>query len=393
MTSPRRRPASAGLALAGLALAGLAACGGRSAATVHSPAPTTSVSTSATPTLTPTVTPTVTPTATGSPLPPGFAAVSVTAIDDVHAWVLGSVPCGAHTCVAVGATSDGGRTFTEVPSPAAALGVAVPGDASGPPPAPTMTTVTDVRFSNPADGWAYGGALFSTTDGGQHWTPIAMPGLVVRVETAKDRVWALIRTAPDTYELRETRVGFDDWHVVTLPVAIRGAAPDLVLQGSTVWLTTLVPGTGSRIVTSDNLGATWKLIADPCSADLGGELSFGPHAVWAACPTGTQGQVLYTGDRAAPFGATALTELPNTVLVGAVDDHDAVVAAGGTLFRTADDGATFTAVHGSGSPSAGAWRFLGFTDASVGYAVQAGPTATLWRTADGGRTWTAIAFG
>jgi len=46
-------------------------------------------------------------------------------------------------------------------------------------------------------------------------------------------------------------------------------------------------------------------------------------------------------------------------------------------------------------PGASVGTFVGFTDASHGFAIlktQAGDVDQLWRTTDGGQTWSAVTF-
>ncbi len=52
--------------------------------------------------------------------------------------------------------------------------------------------VSQVRFYNASDGWAFGPQLWATHDGGQHWTRIRTRGLrVTALETAGQRVFAV----------------------------------------------------------------------------------------------------------------------------------------------------------------------------------------------------------
>ncbi len=52
--------------------------------------------------------------------------------------------------------------------------------------------MSQIRFLNTEDGWAFGPELFATTDGGQNWTQVGTGGLrVTDLETVGSRVFAL----------------------------------------------------------------------------------------------------------------------------------------------------------------------------------------------------------
>ena len=52
--------------------------------------------------------------------------------------------------------------------------------------------MSQIRFLNLNDGWAFGPGLFATHNGGQTWAPVGTGGLrVTDLETVGDRVFAL----------------------------------------------------------------------------------------------------------------------------------------------------------------------------------------------------------
>jgi photosystem II stability/assembly factor-like uncharacterized protein len=111
----------------------------------------------------------LTPDARASAAVTGFKANSMSWLSARHGWVLGTVPCGNRLCSEVLSTTDGGATWSQrgqVPAPIARSG--------GP-------GVTEIRFANPALGWAFGPDLYATADGGHTWTRAAIPGNGVQV--------------------------------------------------------------------------------------------------------------------------------------------------------------------------------------------------------------------
>ena len=87
--------------------------------------------------------------------------------------------CATRYCTSVARTDDAGKTWSGVPAP-------VTGPADG------ATGVSQIRFLNLNDGWAFGPGLWATHNGGQTWTPVSTDGLrVTDLETVGNRVFAL----------------------------------------------------------------------------------------------------------------------------------------------------------------------------------------------------------
>jgi photosystem II stability/assembly factor-like uncharacterized protein len=104
--------------------------------------------------------------------------MAVSFIDSAHGWGLRQVSVTDISVVAM-ATSDGGTTWapkgTVVGSQLAASGRAV----------------GSLSFANGRDGWAYGGGIFATHDGGQTWAEV-QPLVEVRdLAIVGSQVWAL----------------------------------------------------------------------------------------------------------------------------------------------------------------------------------------------------------
>ncbi|HEY5050389.1 MAG TPA: hypothetical protein VII50_05775 [Acidothermaceae bacterium] len=111
-------------------------------------------------------------------------------------WVLGSAPCAAGQCATLERTTDAGATFTRIGRNGAGGEM---------PPVPTTvedgTTVRDVRFGDAQNGWLYGGAFYTTHDGGSTWSAdTALPNDVVDVAAASGHVWAVALSAQNGSE-------------------------------------------------------------------------------------------------------------------------------------------------------------------------------------------------
>src|SRR5258706_11090924 len=90
--------------------------------------------------------------------------------------------CGTRRCTVMAGTRNYGGTWTEVGAPQA-----------GPPDG--SSGVSQVRFLDSANGWAYGPELYATHDGGVAWHRIApLPGRVVDLSAAGGRAFAVIGT-------------------------------------------------------------------------------------------------------------------------------------------------------------------------------------------------------
>ena len=126
-------------------------------------------------------------TTSGAPAPAHFQPTSITMISDSIGAVIGQAGtpghCGppvAADCTSLAGTSDYGTSWYGVSAPV----TAAPDGGTG---------VSQLRFLNLSDGWAYGPALYSTADGGRHWTAVPTFGLrVTALEAAGNRAFVLL---------------------------------------------------------------------------------------------------------------------------------------------------------------------------------------------------------
>ncbi len=110
------------------------------------------------------------PRPTAAPVPANFQPTSVTFVGAGTGWVIGQAgtpgDCASQYCTSVARTNDAGRTWAGVPAPL----TGAPDGATG---------VSQIRFLNLQDGWAFGPELWVTHTGGLTWTQVDTHGLRV----------------------------------------------------------------------------------------------------------------------------------------------------------------------------------------------------------------------
>lgn len=383
-------PSRALASLAMLGLLGLGACtsGGSSARAPTSAPRTSSRSTSSLPPATQSSATTarapsaVVTAPAGGPIPSGFQPSSFTAVSTTEWWLLGDAPCAQPPCTSIVRTTDGGATFVGLPAPAAGLVGGLNGGDNA-------TGVSNLRFANPTDGFAYGPALWATHDGGAHWHQLAAAGHVVNLAAADGYVYAVIGT--DLYRALPASDSWSKLGVVNLSGGLAVHRTDVIVEALT--------GPSSsplRLLVSHDHGEHFLTYPSP---DVGLGCSFDEPAaavVWAICATGTQAAVTRSTDGGATFSPLQDNQLfVNSAKLGAASATDAVVTSyqATQLFLTSDGGRTLEAVTVPSPVAGGTWLYVGFTDAAHGVAIGSigdSKTTALYRTSDGGHRWSAV---
>jgi photosystem II stability/assembly factor-like uncharacterized protein len=352
------------------------------------------------------------PSAVAAPVPANFRPTSVTFIGTETGWVIGQAGtpghCATQYCTSMARTDDAGNTWTGVPAPLAG-------------PADGATGVSQVRFLNADDGWAFGPQLFATHDGGQTWTPVATNGMrVTDLETVGDRAFALFASCTGTgadfashctsYTLYSSADSADDWTPVSpatsgLANGGQDGAAALVLTGTTGFL---IAPSGLLYSGPVDGSQTWqvagRLPCHPGTAQPDGQPAGtllgavnASNLVLACTPpelaVGAQKTLIYTSadggmswrlpeiSTAVPaFGgvATSVAGSPaGNLLLGSTAGIE-LLPAGGPQWRQAS----------VADEPAGGFSFVGMTTGTQGVAVPANPKAgAVWFTYDGGLTW------
>ena len=337
------------------------------------------------------------------PVPVNFAATSVTFIGLHTGWVIGQagIPgrCATRYCTSVARTDDAGKTWIGAPAPHA-----------GPPAG--GTGVSQIRFLNEQDGWAFGPALWATHDGGQHWAQVRLPGLrVLSLETTGRQAFAVLARCTGTgtgfaagctkFWLYSSAADSDHW------TRVPGTASASVQAGSAGSATVVLTGTQGYWYTPDGLlsgpvthGAPWAAVgisAPPClpgAAGQGGGLlaASAPGHLALACPGSGQsgtGQpiTIYVspdggqnwhqqGGLTVDGTATSLAASAGGVMALATSHRIEASSDGGVTWRPAQHG------------PAGGFSYVGLTSPTQGVAVPADAShQAVWFTYDGGQAW------
>jgi photosystem II stability/assembly factor-like uncharacterized protein len=340
------------------------------------------------------------------PAPPDFAPSSVTFIGTHTGWVIGQAGtpghCATRYCTSVARTIDAGRTWTGVPAP-------VTGPADG------ATGVSQIRFLDGDDGWAFGPQLFATHDGGHTWSQVVTNGQrVTDLETVGDRAFALFASCTGTgaafaaqctgYTLYSSPAGADDWAPVGPATSeLAGEAASLVLTGTRGYL--LAPD-GMLYSGPVNGSAPWQPVKHiPCPA--GTPLADGQPAGALLAAANAENLVLACASSSAPGtqqakrifssadggiawqNAGLAPALGLATSVAATPSGTIVLATGQGLDVQPAGSVTWQAATLNGPPPAGGFGYVGMTTDEQGVALPADPAAgSVWFTFDGGQTWT-----
>jgi hypothetical protein len=347
----------------------------------------------------------------GGPVPTGFTATDLSFVSATRGWALGTAPCTTAPCTSLLRTADGGASWTGGPAPKAYL-------PDGTTDCSLLPCVTGIRFADGLHGYAYGGALFTTGDGGSTWTRETAP-YVEALEPSGNDVVRVVRTMDGcppgcSYLVERATIGSTTWARSASP-ALRGNAALLRRNAEDAYL--FLPknpagGAGdahAQVAVSHDRGRTWTDRPDPCGpvqqdnpaeTDAADATTTPDGTLVVLCKARSAGRpdaLRVSTDRGATFGPALGLPTGATAFAVAAASRDSVVVrtsrAGSTaeLVRTADGGRTFTTVLRTAEADVPTRGFLAFTTSTVG--TWSDPRGALvWRTADAGATWTPYAY-
>ncbi len=329
----------------------------------------------------------------GGVIPADFQPTSFTAVSLDEWWMLGTARCltGSGTCGAIVRTTDAGSRFAGIPSTPV-----------------SANDVTQLRFANALDGYAFDPELWETTNGGTSWARVATPGPVAELEVADGEAYALTCPAGfancQSMDLLRAPVGSLHWRKASTPVTL-GYGAQFAVSGPNLYL---LSGNEPPLVLlySADEAVRFNRRIDPCNPGLGGRVTAaanGSAALWAACPTGTMAEVKLSANGARSWRVgTPGGAFPNSVGLAAASASDALVWPGpetngpiATLDRTTNGGKSYSAVISTSSFSTVVWA--GFSDPARAYAlIQEGnspdTTTHLYESSDGGARWHRVAI-
>lgn len=340
------------------------------------------------------------PEAVGGPVPRGFLPYSFTSVGGGVTYLLGDAPCRTAPCTSVVRSTDGGRTWVGLPAPRAPLPRWQDGRLT------SGSSVRDLRFASPRDGWAYGGALFATHDGSRTWRPVDIGGSVLDLATDGTTTYAVVATCDaqgfscSNARLRSTPVTSDRWHDVP---GVDGANYGQLSVSGDQGVALMVRSSGdARLFVRS--GSQWRPVTPPCGTRLSGATaSASSPRLFAFCGAGAAGSLYlltYISDEAGgnwrrrPGSPLQLAN--GTLLVTAAATSNLVLAASlgpdfpNPLARSGDGGRSWA---DAGAPYLqGGWRYVGASSASSLVGLPGKPDGSVWTSRDGGLRWAAYRF-
>jgi hypothetical protein len=356
-----------------------------------------------------------------SQVPPNFQPTSVTFVGSDTGAVIGQAGtpghCATRYCTSLAGTSDYGSTWYGVNAP-----VTGPPDGS--------LGVSQIRFLNPSDGWAFGPQLWVTDNGGASWTQESTDGMrVTDLETAGDRAFALFATCTGTgpsygaactsFSLYSSMAATDQWQPVSGPVtdlglpqtaATQAASASLVLTGGPATGRGYLLAPSGEVFSGPLTGAAWSLAGqqDLCLPGTPAADGQPTGALLAADPSELV-MVCTSSDDAASDSQTKLVAKssnggrswskagngPTTGIATSLAAQDAgsmlVLATDAGIYLSGTGGSTWQLAQASPSGAAATARgfsYVGMTSQSDGVALPADPGLhEVFITTDGGSAW------
>lgn len=306
-------------------------------------------------------------------LPPATAGMvlSVSASAPDEWWVLSSVPCRRFK---TGCAVVGGTTLDRPVRVPAATSTEF---------SPTPATVEDVRFAvDGEDGWLFGGALWSTHDGGASWHRVQLPaGTTVQSLAAYGgEVYALTAGRHGRAVMLTAATGSDAWTRHSLPRGIWAGGSHLALaRGVEAFAANTRHLRG--VVVSHDQGRTWRLTASPCGT---AELAATGTSVWATCPADAHGAV-YTSPDARHWQLVGRAPLGEGTELAPITEEATLAYLGRQVRRVDPQGVSAVRV---GLRRGEQIRYIGFNDSAHGFLVTT--AGRLLVSTDAGHTWTQV---
>jgi hypothetical protein len=359
-------------------------------------------------------------TTSGAAAPARFQPTSITMISGSIGAVIGQAGtpghCGppvADDCTSLAGTADYGSTWYGVSAPV----TSAPDGGAG---------VSQLRFLNLSDGWAYGPELWTTADGGRSWTQVPTLGLrVAALEAAGDRALVVLASCQGSgpayagdctaFSLYSLGAGTTVLQPVTLSIpatlsagalgtASQAGSASLVIKGNAA---SPDNGTGYLYAPSGDIlsgpagGGSWSYAGKaPCApggipaggAPQGGELAAGASGLLLDCPkagAAGPGQLWSSADGArwSPVTAAGGAGLPRSMAATSTGQVLLATTAGILTVTLPGPGAWHTATIEGGTP-AGGFAYVGMTSAARGVALPADAAlGEVFITTDGGQAW------
>lgn len=280
------------------------------------------------------------------------------------------------------------------------------------PPGTYGRKVSEVRFADPLDGWAFGPDLFVTHDGARTWQRVAITGSVRQLETSGGYVEAVVSSCAPSgcsgrLRLEQAAVTGGPFKTVLTSSAPHSSS-ELSVQAGVGFVVFGV----SQVYATENVanGAGWKPFPNPCASVKNFILAsiVAPNTTtldsvcWGngAAGSSTKDVVVTRDGKSRVVGRTPLGGLP--LAIAATPSGRTIVVASSSgasmLYRSANGGRSWSTVAYFGDGGYG-FNDLGFTTATQGFVMRGAPF--IWRfadfdemlmTHDAGATWHRVRF-
>jgi hypothetical protein len=348
--------------------------------------------------------------------PANFQPTSITFVGNGSGGLLGAAigqagtpgHCATKDCTSLAGTSNYGQSWHGVSAPVA------PGPAE-------PSGVSQLRFANPDDGWAFGPALYETTGGGWPWRRVQTNGMrVTDLETVGQTALAVFASCSGSgadfasdctsFSLYSGRAGAATWSAVDVPAKFlhmstaTASSATLVISGTT---TAYLLTPSGAVLSGPVSGGKWTLAGQAPAGCLPGppqadgqptdaQLAAGDNRLLLACDTGssssaTEQTVLYssadgtTWRRVGPVLHSGAANSLGTALTG-----NAVLATTTGIYYSANGTSWRPASLSQAGGPAGGFSYVGMTTQQLGVAVpENAKLGEIFVTSDGGQTWTA----
>ena len=346
-------------------------------------------------------------TTSGTVPPRHFRPTSVTVVGTGTGGLVGAVigqagpPCATADCTSLAGTSTYGNRWYGVSAPI------VPG-------AQGSSGVSQLRFSNLRDGWAFGPQLWATTGGGWPWYQVPTNGLrVTDLEAAGQSALGIFARCTGSgrdfagdctsFSLYSGTAGGKLWTPVVVPAAFRSmsigqaSSAGLVISGR---MTGYLLTPSGAVLSGPVSGGRWvspgvapcrpgpaQASGKPASA----QLAAGPTQLLLTCdgqPSTAQVE-LYTSARGASWHLVGVVPVSGSARsLASAAAGQVVLATTAGISYSSDDGKTWHAASIGGGTPAGGFSYVGMTTGLLGVAVPANARlGEIFVTSNGGQTW------
>jgi photosystem II stability/assembly factor-like uncharacterized protein len=309
----------------------------------------------------------------------GFTLLSLTATGTDNQWVLGTSGCASSRCLFIKHLHRADEVAEMTPPPSKiALG------------GPKSDTVGQLRFANSGglDGWAFGGALWSTHDYGVSWQKPTLPvsGEVSALEAWGDNVYAAVQHDGHA-SLIGSSVRDDHWSVITTKTMF--ARIDSIGASQSLAAVAGVDRSGHATVLTKSAGRDWAPTS-VCAHGTSARLSTTQHALWVLCRQGDSANALVSSDGGRHFTKLQGSFAWDTEIAGRTSTTAMVAGAGGVIeVSTSAAPRAIRKVPGFEKGDAEV-TYIGFTNPDYGYLISR--NGGLVRTTDGGQTWRSVSL-